>query len=86
MHLLIKCERCKDPVLLTKSKYCTGLLDLPQLPDTQGRGDLKSILKTIYMDNYQIEKQTGAKIQLPDSDAKIELFSTTQAISHFNFF
>jgi hypothetical protein len=83
MHLLIKCERCKDPVLLTKSKYCTGLLDLPQLPDTQGRGDLKSILKTIYMDNYQIEKQTGVKIQLPDSDAKIELFSTNAGFQPF---
>lgn len=46
----------------------------------------KDILKTINMDNYRIEKQTVVKIQLPDSDARVKLFSTMQGFSLFNFY
>lgn len=43
----------------------------------------KSIFKAIDMDNYRVEKQTVVKIQLPDSEAKIELFSTNAGVQPF---
>jgi type I restriction enzyme R subunit len=54
-------------------------LDLltPKLPAPKDEDLAKGILEAIDMDSYRVEKQSVAKIQLPDADAEIEPVPTT---------
>jgi type I restriction enzyme R subunit len=45
---------------------------VPKLPAPVDEDLSKGILESIDMDSYRVEKQSAAKIQLPDTDAEIE--------------
>jgi type I restriction enzyme R subunit len=50
---------------------------VPKLPAPVEEDLSKGILEAIDMDSYRLEKQSAAKIQLPDADAEIEPVPTT---------
>jgi len=50
---------------------------VPKLPAPIDEDLSKGILEAIDMDSYRVEKQSVAKIQLPDADAEIEPVPTT---------
>ena len=50
---------------------------VPKLPAPVDEDLSKGILESIDMDSYRVEKQSAAKIQLPDTDAEIEPVPTS---------